>query len=241
MNVFKSLIKTQSFQPSFWAVFFLPTFIIRKGLFKGVKSFSHLLKGRLLDVGCGSKPYQNLFLNVTEYIGMDIEVSGNDKDNKKYIDVYYDGKTIPFDSNSFDSVISSEVFEHVFNLEDILKEINRVLKPGGNALFTLPFVWEEHEKPYDFARYTKFGILHLLQKAGFKIVEYQKSTNDFETIFQVFVHRFLLLQPFRNKILVRILYLILFSVPSIFVYLLSRLQKSEPDFYHNHIILVKKS
>lgn len=235
-----SFFKIQSFQPSLLAIFFLPTFIIRHGLYKGIRFFSLRLNGRLLDLGCGSKPYQNLFSNVNEYIGMDIEVSGNDKNNRKYIDVYYDGKTIPFESNSFDSVLSSEVFEHIFNLDEILKEIHRVLKPGGNALFTLPFVWEEHEKPFDFARYSKFGIQHLLVNAGFKIIAYKKSTNDFETIFQVFIHRFLLLQPFNNRIAIRIIYILIFPIPVLMVFLLSRLQKSEPDFYHNHIIFVEK-
>lgn len=141
------------------------------------------MNGIMLYFGCGSKPHKELF-SVDKYIGLDIEKSGNNH-KEEPIDFYYDGKTIPFKNEYFDSVFSSEVFEHVFNLEEILTELNRVLKKNSYMLITLPFVWDEHEAPFDFARYTTFGIRFLLKKSGFKIIDIEKSTNDIETIFQM--------------------------------------------------------
>ncbi|MBK8496718.1 MAG: methyltransferase domain-containing protein [Chitinophagaceae bacterium] len=82
---------------------------------------------------------------------------------------------MPFDNDQFDAVFSSEVFEHIFNLEEILPEINRVLKPGGKLLFTCPFAWPEHEIPYDFARYSSFGIKAVVERQGFTVIEQYKT------------------------------------------------------------------
>ena len=103
------------------------------------------------------------------------------------IDFFYDGKTIPFENNTFDSILSTEVFEHVFNLPELLSEINRVLKSDGILLITCPFIIAEHEVPNDFARYTSFGIKHLLNDAGFEIIKYKKIGTSFESVMQVFM------------------------------------------------------
>jgi SAM-dependent methyltransferase len=126
------------FTPSFLSVLINPLYFIRKGLYRGVVSKKSYLKGRLLDFGCGSKPYREI-IDVQEYIGLDVKESGHSHQNEQ-IDVYYDGETIPFDNGYFDSIFSSEVFEHISNLEHILNELYRVIKPGGYMLITLPFV-----------------------------------------------------------------------------------------------------
>lgn len=161
-----------------------PLYFIRKGILKGVAKHAPSLTGKLMDFGCGMKPYKPLCINATGYTGVDYEGGGHSHENEQ-IDVYYDGKTLPFENNTFDSIITSEVFEHIFNLEDILKELNRVLKPGGKILITTPFVWDEHEIPNDFGRYTSFGMKALLERNGFNVVEINKSTNFIETIFQL--------------------------------------------------------
>lgn len=161
------VLKQQSFQPNFLSVFINPFFFLRKGLYRQIKKSSRHLQGEMLDFGCGRKPYKNLF-QVNKYVGVDIEVSGHPHQNSE-IDVFYDGKTIPFPDESFDSFFCSEVFEHVFNLEEIIIELKRILKPGGKGLITVPFAWPEHESPYDFARYTSFGIRSVLERNGLRI------------------------------------------------------------------------
>jgi SAM-dependent methyltransferase len=162
---------------------FHPYYFIRHMLLAEIKKNTTQLNGRILDFGCGSKPYMALF-NYTEYIGLDFENEGHPHDHE-VIDVFYDGKNIPFADEHFDSVLSTEVFEHVFSLDETLRELNRVLKPGGKMLFTCPFVWNEHEVPYDYARYTRFALAHLLQKNGFEVISHGKSGHFICTIHQL--------------------------------------------------------
>ncbi len=152
-------------------------YFIRNALYKKIRQYAPQLGGRLLDFGCGSKPYHSLFTEVSEYIGLDYEGQGHSHANEN-VDVFYDGKKIPFPDESFDSVFSSEVIEHIFNLEEIIPEIRRVMKKGGKILITCPFVWNEHEVPADYARYTHFALKHLMEKNGFDVLV-QDKTGDF--------------------------------------------------------------
>jgi SAM-dependent methyltransferase len=93
-------------------------------------------------------------------------------------------KTIPFENGTFDSILSTEVFEHIFNLDELLAELNRVLKLNGQILITCPFVYLIHEVPFDYARYTEYALKHLLEKNGFEIIKYDKKGNYIETICQ---------------------------------------------------------
>src|SRR5450432_2552460 len=154
-------------------------YFVRKGLFDKISQYAPSLQGRLLDFGCGAKPYKSLFNHVSEYIGVDYNSEGHTHNNEK-IDFYYDGITLPFENESFDCLFSSEVFEHVFNLPQILPEINRVLKPGAKLLITCPFAWEEHEIPVDYARYTRFALTDMLAKNNFRTVTIDKS-GDYRT------------------------------------------------------------
>lgn len=158
-------------------------YFIRRGLLSAISRHAPALKGHLLDFGCGSKPYQSLF-NVTSYTGLDFEKTGHDHSNEQ-IDVFYDGKTIPFGEAHFDSVLCSEVAEHLFELPAALAEMNRVLKPGGKLLLTCPFVWGEHEVPYDYARYTQYALKDMLEKSGFRILVYEKKGTFMETLTQM--------------------------------------------------------
>lgn len=165
------------FKPGFLAILVNPYYHVRTALYRSVRDRAPLFSGDLLDIGCGSKPYAHLFTNVDKYVGMDIEVSGHDHSSSE-IDVYYDGDNIPFEEQSFDTVVSFETFEHVFNLDDLLDEVHRVIKPDGKLMFSIPFCWPEHEQPYDFGRYTSFGIVAKLNSRGFD-VEYMRKSGDF--------------------------------------------------------------
>lgn len=241
MNFTKANKTNTLFSKKRSGIFFNPFFFIRKELYKAIERQAPLFKGKLVDLGCGTKPYAQEFVNVSEYIGMDIEHSGNG-DTKSYIDVFYDGKTFPFASNSVDGVFSSETFEHIFNLEEIIPEIQRVLKPDGLLLATCPFFWPEHEVPYDYARYTSFAIQHLLKKNGFEIVHYEKTGNFFTSMIQM---QALYLYFYINKIpLVSSLFFILFITPLFFMgWLINRLLPGfmkRQDLYLNNVILAKK-
>lgn len=177
----KHIIK-QDFSPGFFGIFINPFYFSREALAKNIKKLSNEINGRVLDVGCGTKPYKKMF-NYTEYIGLEIDSPGNRKNGK--VDFFYDGKKFPFSDNEFDSLVVNQVLEHVFNPDEFLDEIRRVLKPNGKLLLTVPFVWDEHEQPYDYARYSSFGLKFLLEKHNFKILHQIKSLNNFRFFFQL--------------------------------------------------------
>jgi SAM-dependent methyltransferase len=196
----------------------------------------------VLDFGCGAKPYAQYFTHTDEYIGLDIEKSGHAHEYEQ-IDVYYDGKIIPFEENHFDAVFSSEVFEHVFNLEEILPEIRRVLKPGGKLLFTCPFAWPEHEVPYDFARYSSYGIKDIIERNGFKVAEQHKTGHFFEVLMQYLVLYIFYFLPKRPVFLYYFFHQV-FILPALiftlFVSLLLPTKMKRKDLYFNNILLVEK-
>ena len=233
----KQIFKKQQFLPTYLGLIINPFYIIRKGLYRGIKNNSEYINGKLLDFGCGHKPYESLF-NVIEYVGLDIEKSGYP--NQKSANVFYDGKKIPFNDNTFDSVLASEVFEHIFNPDEVLLELNRVLKKGGNILITVPFVWFEHEIPYDFARYSSFGIEHLLRKNGFQIVKTEKTTNYLESVIQLFIaYIFNIVFP-KNIYIQYLLHFLITSPLLIILLLFSKLFPSSDKLYCNLVIVAKK-
>ncbi len=174
-NTIHAIPEKQSFEPGLAGVFLNPFYFIRRALFVNIKKLAPQLSGKLLDFGCGRKPYETLF-TVDEYVGVDMEKTGHEHTNSK-IDVYYDGKHIPFGDSTFDSVFCSEVFEHIFNLEDILLELNRVTKKGGKMLITVPFLLERTRRAIRLWPIYFFGIKHLLKKHGFETIAYYKSGN----------------------------------------------------------------
>ncbi|MFN5476651.1 MAG: methyltransferase domain-containing protein, partial [Sphingobacteriales bacterium] len=134
--------KTLSVHPDFHPGILHPLYLIRSGLYAAFRHLIPQLKGKLMDFGCGLKPYEAMF-TVDEYVGVDYKGDGPTYSHHK-VDVFYDGHTLPFEDDHFDSIFSSEVFEHVFNLPEIMKELHRVLKPGGLILVSCPFAFGEH-------------------------------------------------------------------------------------------------
>ena len=220
------------------SILFDSSHIIKSSLLKSIKKNSGELKGKLLDFGCGNKPYEKLF-KVDEYVGLDILESGHENSNKK-ADVFYDGKIIPFENNNFDSIFCSEVFEHVFNLEEVIKELNRVLKIDGKILLTMPFVWELHEKPYDFARYTVFGIKSILEKNGFEILKIEQTTTYIETLAQLKANYLAKLIYTKNGKINGIINLIFLFPLVLSGKILSFLLPDNKDLYLNNVVLARK-
>ena len=219
-----------------------PNYLMRKRLLDAIRQISPLVKGKVMDLGCGSKPYRNLF-TCDEYIGVDFENPGHPHLNEQ-IDVYYDGKHLPFDNNAFDVIFCSEVFEHVFNLPELLREINRVLKPGGRLIFTCPFAFPEHEQPNDFARYTSFAIHSLMVDNNFTVSEYIKSGNTVEAIGQlkvIYAHLHVV-SKFKNIPVVRQgMRLLTYTSMNCWTIFMSWLLPKSNDLYMNNIVVATKN
>ena len=179
-------MKTWRFLPHPVAALYQNSFLIRRALYTAIDPIVADFKGSVLDFGCGSKPYRTHFRRCDEYIGVDIAVSGHDHADS-HVDIYYDGRTLPFDEGRFDGAVAFEVFEHVFNIDEMLAELRRVLRHNGDLLITLPFAWPEHEVPYDFARYTGFGIRAVMERNGYAIVSITKTNGTVEAIHQLWL------------------------------------------------------
>jgi SAM-dependent methyltransferase len=240
MQIFKK-IKTyfyqQNFQPGLLGLFINPFYFVRRGLFVHLRKIAHYIHGDVLDVGCGRKPYGALF-NVKQYIGMDVEVSGHAHENSE-VDIYYDGRTFPFTAGSFDSVIMTEVLEHTFDPDAMLSEANRVLRQNGFLLLTVPFIWIEHEQPYDFARYSSFGLKYLMDKHGFEMIVLEKSVSDIRLIFQLLI-LYCLNKGVKKSLFFRIGVAILFSPLTIIAEVLSLILPEYSDLYLTNVVLAKK-
>ena len=175
------LIRKQRFSPNWFFGLILNDFYLpRRKLYSFIKSESNDIQGKILDIGCGEKPYAHLF-SCTEYIGIDIETTEKYHEKHK-TDLFYNGVDLPFENNSFDSIVCFEVLEHVFEPEKMIHEMFRVLKPGGSILLTTPFIWNEHEIPYDYGRYSYFGLKDLFKKNGFSISKQKRILSGFALI-----------------------------------------------------------
>ncbi len=236
-KLFTDYILRQEFRPSLSGIFFNPYYIIRNGLKNEIKNNSYHINGKVLDFGCGSKPYKSFF-NSTEYIGIDIDIPQN-KENEN-IDFIYDGISIPFPDEYFDSIFSSEVFEHIFDLDVIMKELNRVLKKTGKILVTVPFIWDEHAYPSDFGRYTSYGIKHVFEKSGFSVIKISKTTNYIETLFQMWNNYLFKAIHSKNHILNHIICVFIISPFTISGIILGKILPKNYDYYNNNVIIAQK-
>jgi SAM-dependent methyltransferase len=167
------------FHPGWVGFISNPFFFARRELMLAMRDLGPQLKGRVLDVGCGTKPYER-YVAATSYVGLE-----HNKTVHSRADVFYDGTIFPFAANEFDAVLCNQVLEHVFTPEQFLMEIRRVLRAGGLLLLTVPFVWDEHEQPYDFGRYSSFGLRALLERSGFKVIQQRKTLADGRVLVQL--------------------------------------------------------
>jgi len=235
----KALWTRIQFRPPWWAVLLNPFYIVRRGLYVQIRRHAPQVSGRVLDFGAGSAPYRSLF-RCTEYVTLDLPSSGHPPEHK-VAELYYDGHSLPFAADHFDFVLCSEVLEHVFNLEQVLAELHRVLKPSGQMLLTVPFVWGEHESPYDYARYTTFALKDLLGRSGFEVVSLVKTTRFIETLTQMGVVYLSERTVFRRvKLLKLIASPLLFAPLQLCGILLGWILPRDATFYLNAVVLVRK-
>jgi SAM-dependent methyltransferase len=144
-----------------------PSRFFYKFLEEHISRHQHLARGRLIDVGCGKKPFKHLFTNVDSYYGVDID------ENSK-ADLICDVMELQIEADSADSVLCTQVLEHVSEPNMLICEISRICKKGAVVLLTAPHMCRIHGEPYDFFRFTRFGLKHLFEKNEFEIIEIEE-------------------------------------------------------------------
>lgn len=137
---------------------------------------------RVLDLGAGDSPYRELFAH-TEYITSDWGESAHS--GARNVDLLAPADAIPVADESFGVVLCTQVLEHVPEPGAVLRECRRVLHPDGILALTVPLLWELHELPYDFYRYTPAGLEHLLRTAGFEVLEVKPRGDAFTSLAQL--------------------------------------------------------
>jgi SAM-dependent methyltransferase len=143
------------------------------------RAAASLPKGaRVLDAGVGDGPYRSVF-DQTRYESTDICVLEKIYGNISFIS---DLRNLPILDDCYDLVFCSQTLEHVPEPQKVINELWRVLKPGGKLWLTAPFFFAEHEIPYDYFRYTQFGLIRLFQKSGFTIQSIEWLEGYFGTL-----------------------------------------------------------
>jgi SAM-dependent methyltransferase len=137
---------------------------------------------RVLDVGAGEAPYRELFEH-TEYVTTDWTHSVHP--GARQVDIVGPADDLPIESEQFDHVLLTEVLEHTPDPTAVLRELHRILMPGGQLHMTTPFVWELHELPFDYFRYTPWGLERVMRDAGFAGVDIGPRNDAFSTLAQM--------------------------------------------------------
>jgi SAM-dependent methyltransferase len=215
-----------------------PFYFARRELLHKLRPLLAELSGEVLDVGCGRKPYR-AFVSAERYVGLDIDSPVTRALGTA--DVLYDGRRFPFPDASFDGVLCSQVFEHVFTPEEFLSEIRRVLRPGGRLVLTVPFVWDEHEQPHDFARYSSFGLRALLERNGFTVESHRRSLADSRILFQLataYVYKVTLTPSKWLRLLVQ---LVLIAPITLTGVILGCILPGNPDLYLDNIVAARRT
>lgn len=161
-----------------------PSYLVYRGLFSNLEKASDFAKGRLLDIGCGNKPYERMFEGkIEEYVGCDVVQSSENR-----ADIICSASQIPLDASSFDTILCTQVIEHVADPSALLQEANRLLRAGGVLLLSGPMYWPLHEEPFDFFRFTKYGFCSLLEKTGFSVLSINSNGGKWAFCGQVLIH-----------------------------------------------------
>ncbi|MCX6594998.1 MAG: methyltransferase domain-containing protein [Acidobacteria bacterium] len=121
----------------------------------------------LLDAGAGEAQHRARFPG-QRYVAVDLAVGDGQWDYSR-LDALADLQALPFPDQSFDAALNIVTLEHVREPKLVLREIARVLKPGGRLLLVVPLEWEVHQAPHDYFRYTRPGLEYLLGEAGLRI------------------------------------------------------------------------
>lgn len=210
-----------------------PDKIFKDIIWEDIKEATSFSKGILLDVGCGKKPYYKLFAKkVKQYIGID--------DNSEEADIRENFFNAKIDKNAYDTILCTQVIEHVEEPELLLRKLNTILKSDGVLILTAPFTGSLHEIPRDYYRFTEYSLTYLLQKAGFTVVYIKGEGNWISTIaFNICFY----LEGNYNKYLLRYPKKLLIIIIQYFLFLMSHLPNkfTKPELFPiNYIVVARK-
>ena len=136
-------------------------------------------RGRLIDLGCGNAPLRGIYADlVDEYVWADWDSQGHILFELDYVvDL---NRELPFAEAQFDTIVLSDVLEHIASPERLFAEVARILRPGGHLIVGVPFLYWIHEPPHDHHRYTKYKLAHFGATHGLDVVEIKETGGAFD-------------------------------------------------------------
>ena len=187
------------------------------------------IKKSILNIGSSGELEQIVkTIKNTEIISIDI-----DEDRKP--DIVMDATDLKFEDEKFDAIFLMEVLEHVVKPQKAIDEIYRTLKIDGIFVMSSPYIFGIHDKPYDFYRYTKYGLTYLLK--NFKDVKIIPRNNYIHTVI-VLIARLMKADLKRDKIMGAILFCFILIIYPL-LWLLSKSIKSD-DITTGYFVIAKK-
>lgn len=145
------------------------SWVFKKKLQQIIKDNAQFCSGKVIDIGCGEKPYLHFFKpHCTNYFGLDLPFSPLVVNQS--VDIFADATLLPLKANVADTVVCFEVLDDIPEPSSLFSEINRILKPDGMLFLSVPQMWNIHNAPYDFYRYTRYGLTYQAKKHGFEVV-----------------------------------------------------------------------
>jgi SAM-dependent methyltransferase len=115
------------------------------------------------------------------------------------VDVFSDlNQGLALESGIFDTVLLTDVLEHIYSPGRLLSEIHRVLKKGGRAVIAVPFIYRIHEEPHDYFRYTEYALKRMCEEAGLRIIKLEPYGRYLDVLFDTLNKVFL-----RNRLLIK--------------------------------------
>jgi SAM-dependent methyltransferase len=197
---------------------------------------------RILDAGAGECIYKKYFPRA-EYVSQDMCI-GNKDWNFNKIDIKSNIYDIPVKDESFDFILCMEVLEHLRYPDRAFREFARILKPEGKLFLVCPLVWEEHQKPHDYFRYTQFALNSLADESGFEATWMEKQGGKFIVLSMLItgiIPSFFMERNFINtgRFFEIIFYPIMFPVAFI-LYCLDKFDKNKELTLQYECIFVKK-
>lgn len=230
-------------------LFISPLFLARYYNLKSVKAAvdKYKFKGKVLDFGCGDKPYKYLFKYGTDYKGIDFKSHSStncfpytESPDYYFQDDYAKTFKMSFKDEKFDHVVSFQVLEHHQDPEMMFHEIFRIVKPGGYVLITVPFLGGIHGEPVDFQRFTKYGLQVRAEKYG-KILEL-KEQGSIASVISTFFGEELIRFTGKSRLhyLLGVIIFLPFLLYSYLAFILDKIFSSRHIFL-NYLILIKKN
>ncbi len=154
-----------------------PDHLVVAPLWRDLREAAGYARGRLLDLGCGNAPYKAWFgAKVGQYVTADFPPIS------QAVQVACSAETLPFQDASFDTVLCTQMLEHVPHPWLAAGEMARILKPGGVLILSCPQYWGLHEIPHDYFRFTPYGLRVLFPESGWEWKEHRQQGSTWAVI-----------------------------------------------------------